>query len=62
MSQQPPSLPTGTWKIYGNEKHGDLVISSVGNQGKLTGTAFGTEITGSYNASSGQIHFSIFQL
>jgi hypothetical protein len=58
MSQPIPLLPTGTWQIYGNEEQGQLVISSVDNQGKLTGTAFGTEITGSYNASSGQIHFA----
>jgi hypothetical protein len=51
------NLPKGTWQIYGNEEQGQLVIVAVDNQGKLTGTAFGDNITGSFNASSGEIHF-----
>jgi len=57
MGEQLLSLPTGTWKIYGNEQHGDLIISSVDGFGKLKGTAYGSDITGSFNWSSGQIHF-----
>jgi hypothetical protein len=58
MSERPTSLPTGTWQIYGTEEQGQLVISSVDNQGKLTGTAFGDNITGSFHAASGVIHFA----
>ncbi len=50
-------LPTGKWRIFGNEEEGELDITSVDNQGQLTGTAFGTKITGLYNTSSGEIHF-----
>lgn len=52
------ALPTGKWKIYGNQEQGELDISSVDNQGKLTGSAFGDKITGLFNESSGEIHFA----
>lgn len=51
------NLPTGTWKIFGNSEKGDLVIKSIDSQGKFTGTAFGNDITGMFNASSGEINF-----
>lgn len=52
-------LQTGTWKIYGNNEKGHLVIKSVDSSGKITGTAFGHEIQGVFNESSGEIQFSV---
>ena len=52
------NLPLGKWSIYGNEEQGILEIKTVDNTGNLTGTAFGDNITGVYNASAGVIHFS----
>jgi hypothetical protein len=51
------SLPTGHWRIYGNEEQGELVISTIDNQGKLTGTAFGDQISGFFHVPSGEIYF-----
>ncbi len=51
------NLTTGTWKIFGNNEKGDLVITSVDSQGKFTGTAFGDNITGLFTISSGEITF-----
>jgi hypothetical protein len=52
------TLPTGKWSIHGNEEEGELNISAVDNQGNLTATAFGDNITGSFNTLSGEISFT----
>lgn len=51
-------LPTGIWKIHIHNEEGNLDISSVGDQGQLTGTVFGDEITGTFNSTTGEIQFS----
>jgi hypothetical protein len=52
------TLPTGKWTIHGNEEEGELNITGVDAQGKLTATAFGDKITGSFNTLSGEISFT----
>jgi hypothetical protein len=52
------TLPTGKWTIHGSEEEGELDISAVDSQGKLTATAFGDKITGSFNTLSGEISFT----
>lgn len=52
------TLPTGMWSIYGNKEEGELNIISVDTDGKWTGTAFGDNVDGSFDTTSGKIRFS----
>jgi nitrogen regulatory protein PII len=52
------ALPTGKWSIYGDKEEGELNIISVDTDGKWTGTAFGDNAHGSFDATSGKIRFS----
>ena len=51
------TLPTGMWSIYGHKEEGELNIISVDTEGKWTGTAFGDNVDGSFDTTSGRSVF-----
>lgn len=55
MSQA--GLPSGKWKMYGNEEQGELDIFSVDALGNLEGTVFGDRISGRFHTPSGTLYF-----
>jgi hypothetical protein len=53
------SLPIGTlpWKINANGFEGDLILSAVDAEGRLTGTVLGNDIVGFWDDASQRITF-----
>ncbi len=51
------TLRAGTWKINGNSAEGGLVITSVGSDGKLSGTVYGNQIEGFWNEGAQKVTF-----
>jgi hypothetical protein len=55
--QASAGLPTGTWTINANGYEGQLIISSVGPNGQLSGSIFGNLMQGFWNDVSKTITF-----
>ena len=50
-------LPIGTWNINANSFRGSLVITSVGTNGRFTGTVFGNRIDGFWDEGAQKVIF-----
>lgn len=52
---RPAHLPTGKWQLNGNGHNGELYITSIDNQGKISGTMYGQQILGFWDKVSCKI-------
>ena len=50
-------VPFGSWEIKINDAQGELVIRAVDHEGRLSGTAFGDPIQGSWDELTGKVTF-----